>query len=93
MADSLSSADSVDIDFDTISQALSISTFHAKSIDQFGWTDRFSNFDGAVKVEVGVLATEKSTEPEELSLGGFLTIVGEDDKPSEWIWSSKYGDL
>ncbi|MCJ1282978.1 protease B nonderepressible form [Xylographa opegraphella] len=87
MANSLGSADYVDIDFDTISQALTISTFHGEPPGQIGWTERFNNFDGAVKVEVGVLATEKPTEPEELSLGGFLTIVGEDDKPSPTLFS------
>ena len=33
------------------------------------------------KVEVGVLANEVPTEPEELKLGGWLTVVGEDEKP------------
>ncbi|MCJ1382925.1 protease B nonderepressible form [Xylographa soralifera] len=84
MADSLDSANYVDIDFDAISQVLSISTFRREPLDKIGWAERFNNFGGAVKVEVGVLASEKPTEPEELSLGGFLTIVGEDDKPSRW---------
>ena len=35
-----------------------------------------------MKVEVGVLAIEKATQPEELSLGGFLAVLGEDTKPS-----------
>ena len=85
MADGLDSAGYVDIDFDTISQALSISTFRGKPLDEIGWTERFNNSGGAIKIEIGVLASEKPTEPEELSLGGFLTIVGEDDKPSRWI--------
>ncbi|MCJ1388379.1 protease B nonderepressible form [Xylographa bjoerkii] len=87
MADSLSSADYVDMDFDAISQALSISTFRGEPPNQIGWTERFNNSGGAIKVEVGILATEKPTEPEELSLGGFLTIVGEDDKPSPTLFS------
>ncbi|MCJ1405397.1 protease B nonderepressible form [Xylographa trunciseda] len=87
MADSLGEANYVDIDFDTISQALIISAYRHEPLDQVGWTEQFDNFGGAVKVEVGVLANEEPTEPEELSLGGFLTIVGEDDKPSPTLFS------
>ena len=83
MAGSLGSANYVDIDFDTISQVLRISIFRHKPPDQAGWTEQFDNVSGAVKVEVGVLASEKPTEPEEISLGGFLTVVGEDEKPSK----------
>jgi len=46
------------------------------------WNERIQNLEGTDRVEVGVLASEKPTEPEELALGGFLTVVGEDDKPS-----------
>ena len=38
--------------------------------------------EAANRIEVGVLANETPTEPEELSLGGFLTVIGEDEKPS-----------
>ena len=104
------SADHVDIDFDTISQALSISTFRHKSPEPSGWNERISsgasikikesvsvrigvnvNVGGSVKsgagrkIEVGVLANEPPTELENLSLGGFLTVVGEDEKPSTYI--------
>ena len=81
-AKSLASANYVDIDFDTISQALIISGFRHAPHDPLGWDEQISNFDGSTRVEVGVLANEKPTEPEELSLGGFLSILGEDDKPS-----------
>ena len=81
-AKGLALADSVDIDFDTIAQALTISGFRHAAHDQLGWDEQISNLDGSARVEVGVLANEKATEPEELSLGGFLTILGEDEKPS-----------
>ena len=81
-AKGLASADSIDIDFDTISQALTISGFRHAPYGLLGWDEQISNFDSSARVEVGVLANEKPTEPEELSLGGFLNILGEDDKPS-----------
>ena len=40
----------------------------------------FEVVGGKKKVEVGVLANEVPTEPEELKLGGWLTVVGEDEK-------------
>ena len=39
------------------------------------------------RLEVGVLSVESPKEPEELSLGGFLTVVGEDTKPSASLFS------
>lgn len=38
-------------------------------------------------MEVGVLSVESPKEPEELSLGGFLTVVGEDTKPKPTLFS------
>jgi hypothetical protein len=36
------------------------------------------------KVEVGVLSSERPIGPEDLALGGFLTVIGEDRKPGKW---------
>jgi hypothetical protein len=72
----------VDLDFDTISQALTLSAFHHRSTNSDQWSGKLSSSGKSARVEVGVLANEKPLEPEELSLGGFLTVVGEDDKPS-----------
>jgi len=35
-------------------------------------------------LEVGLLVPEQPEEPEELKLGGFLTVVGEDEEPGEF---------
>ena len=78
----LNSVDYLDIDFDTISHALTINAFRHGAPDLGLWSEKVDNHGRQSKVEVGVLANEKPTEPEELSLGGFLTVVGEDDKPS-----------
>lgn len=79
----LPAADYIDIDFDTISQALVFNVFRHRSANPGGWTDQIASMGTAGKVEVGVLANEPPTEPEELSLGGFLTVLGEDEKPSK----------
>lgn len=39
------------------------------------------------RVEVGVLSVEESKQPEEISLGGFLTVVGEDAAPSPTLFT------
>lgn len=38
-------------------------------------------------MEVGILSPEKPQEVEELSLGGFLTVLGESEKPSATLFS------
>ena len=47
-----------------------------------GWSEKISKLDEAAKLEIGILAPEPSRQSEELSLGGFLTDVGEDTKAS-----------
>lgn len=81
-AQSLASASYLDIDYDTISQVVVLSAFWHEPPSSLTWEEQIENSEGADQVEVGVLANEQPTEPEELSLGGFLTVVGEDDKPS-----------
>lgn len=77
----LSSADYLDIDYDAISQSLVLSIFRHVSPDSGTWDETLQKVAGSANIEVGVLANEKPTEPEHLSLGGFLTVIGEDTKP------------
>ena len=87
-AASIKSADYLDIDYDAISQSLVLSAFwHSPPLAE-AWDERIDNSQASIKVEVGVLANEKPTEPEELSLAGFLAVVGEDRKPS--MYSIRY---
>jgi len=81
-AHTLASASYLDIDYDTISQVVVLSAFWPESPNSPTWDEQIQNSEGADQVEVGVLANEQPVEPEELSLGGFLTVIGEDDKPS-----------
>ena len=69
----------MDIDYDSISYALTITAYWSQSPKAGGWTeDIYKDEKGTHKVEVGILALEGPLEPEELSAGGFLAVVGED---------------
>lgn len=81
-ASSLNAVDYLDIDYDAISQSLVLSAFRYKPPTPGTWTTKFRSLGASAKIEVGVLASERATEAEELSLGGFLTTIGESDKPS-----------
>lgn len=76
------SANYLDIDYDTISQSLVLSAFWHSPPLTGAWDERIDNSQPSGKVEVGVLANEKPAQPAELSLGGFLAVLGEDSKPS-----------
>ncbi|KAF7879215.1 hypothetical protein EAF04_000412 [Stromatinia cepivora] len=82
-ANSLSYASSVDIDFDTISHALNIVAYWEPQ----SWDPEITNAASKDRVEVGILSVETPLQPEELSLAGFLTVVGEDSKPSPTLFS------
>lgn len=82
---SLLQADYIDLDFDSISHALILNAYWSKAPDTVGWTEKITkDVNGQDKVEVGVLANERTQDKEELSLGGFLAVVGEDEKLSEF---------
>ncbi len=79
----LQSASYLDVDFDAISQAIILKAFWDHPPNTNGvWDETLKVAATNDRVEVGILANEKPLEPEELNLGGFLTVVGEDDKPS-----------
>ena len=81
-ANALNHADYLDMDYDTISQSLVVNAFWHVSPHSDAWEEKISVRQGSTKVEIGILANEKPTQSEELSLGGFLIILGEDTKLS-----------
>ena len=82
-------AASVDIDFDAISHTVDLSALWSADKDALfqrpgsGITDRaVVKYRENHRVEVGVLQNEPVKEVEELSLGGYLAVLGEHEKPS-----------
>jgi len=79
----LSDLSYLDLDYDTLTHALTL-TGLSPSVGENGISASRSAPD---RVEVGMLNNEKPDEPEELKLGGFLTIIGEDTSPSATLFS------
>ena len=73
----------VDVDFDAISHTVTVVVFwpstgpRAESREYL--EARKTNSED--RLEVGVLKSETADEEEELSLGGYLTVLGESDHP------------
>ncbi|KAI9721459.1 MAG: hypothetical protein M1812_002221 [Candelaria pacifica] len=84
----LQKASYVDVDFDAISQAVVLKAFSDRPISTKGvWNETMKIVSANDRVEIGILANEKPLESEELNLGGFLTVVGEDEKPSPTLFA------
>lgn len=78
----------VDLDFDAIGQAVTITGAWSpfSSRERPGGEVETANkvvrkARESDRVEVGALQVEESEDAEELALGGFLTVLGEDEKP------------
>lgn len=90
-------ADSVDLDYDSISHALTLTVFWSKQPEVFyDPIGEFTTLDAwnidiqskrADKVEVGILSPDPAQDPSELSLSGFLTVIGDDNKPKATLFS------
>lgn len=81
----LSTASSIDISYDTISHALkATATWGLQEQDLAIASPDTSNH----RIEVGILSTDEpyGIEPHELGLSGFLTVLGQDRKPSATIF-------
>ncbi|KAF2226533.1 PIG-X [Elsinoe ampelina] len=81
--DDLMRASSLDFDFDAISQSVVVTATWPAAI-QNGIEQKRSPED---RVEVGILNRETEKDPEKISLGGFLTVLGEDDRPKPTLFS------
>ncbi|KAF2152986.1 PIG-X-domain-containing protein [Myriangium duriaei CBS 260.36] len=81
--ESLQQASSLDFDFDTISQSFVVSARWPPARHS-GWERQRSAND---RVEIGILNREKATEDEHISLGGYLTVLGDDDEPKATLFS------
>lgn len=84
-ADSLLTADSVDIDYDSTSQSLTVAGLWANA-PTGGWSeDILKPTSNADQVEFGLLGAEQDTRPEDIKMGGLLAVVGSDKKLSAFV--------
>jgi hypothetical protein len=79
---SFADATYLDMDYDTISRALIINAGFPSAPTRSGWTERLFKRDGDGTVEIGILNHEPNPDPEDVQFGGFLVVLGDDDKPS-----------
>ncbi|KAJ5795077.1 Glycosylphosphatidylinositol-mannosyltransferase I PIG-X/PBN1 [Penicillium paradoxum] len=94
-AHALVSADSVDIDYDSISHALTVSGLWTRP-PTGGWTDQFDTPTSTTdQIEFGLLGAEPGLEPEEIKMGGLLAVVGQDKKlkPTMFSFPSRHQPL
>ncbi|CEL09892.1 Putative Protein pbn1 [Aspergillus calidoustus] len=93
-AELISSADSIDVNYDSISHSLTMSGYWSKAPGGAdGWTEVIQKYQGAKgQVEVGLLGAEPANEPEEIKMGGLLAVVGEDTelKPTLFSFPSRH---
>lgn len=83
-ADSISYAslaDLVAIDYDATTDTTTLSMFWSQPHSET-WTEDIGITGSNGKVEVGILSNEKAIDPEDLTLGGYLAVVGQDSKLS-----------
>jgi hypothetical protein len=73
----LLSADYADMNYDGRSSSIDLVAYWAQSPEEAGWTETIERGANS-KMEVGILASQKPLDPEELRIGGFLAVVGED---------------
>ncbi|KAL2801623.1 PIG-X [Aspergillus granulosus] len=96
-AELILSADSIDINYDSISHSLTMSGYWSKAPGGAdGWTEVIQKHEaGKGQVEVGLLGAEAANEPEEIKMGGLLAVVGEDTelKPTLFSFPSRHHPL
>ena len=84
--DGFAPSDYIDVDYDTISRSVVLTAGlpNAGSGNK-GWTETVRLPSKEATVEIGVLSLEGNADPEDVQFGGFLTVLGQDDKPSTYI--------
>ncbi|KAK5716333.1 protease B nonderepressible form [Elasticomyces elasticus] len=83
----LSFASYIDIDFDAISHAVTFTAVWRAGIGNPGARTPAKLWGEGDGLEVGVLVPQTADEAEEIKLGGFLVVVGEDEYPSATMFS------
>lgn len=79
---SLLSASFFDLDYESTSQTLVTTAFWDQAPTASGWTDNIIKANSKDRVEVGLLHAEQTEEQDEMSLGGWLTVLDDHVKSS-----------
>ncbi|RYN53689.1 hypothetical protein AA0118_g9417 [Alternaria tenuissima] len=75
-------SDYIDIDYDTISRSVVLTAGRAQAIEgDKPWVETIDLPTKDATVEIGVLTLEGNADPEDIQFGGFLTVLGQDEKP------------
>ena len=64
-----------------------VTAFQQKPPPPGTWSASVERIGGSAKTEIGILAKEDTVEPERISLGGFLTTIGESAQPGIYLTS------
>jgi hypothetical protein len=73
----------IDVDYDTISRAVVLTAgWPSANKKGEGWTEEIGLASKDATVEIGVLSLEGNADPEDIQFGGFLTVLGHDERPS-----------
>ncbi|KAJ5689090.1 Protein pbn1 [Penicillium macrosclerotiorum] len=94
-ADSLLTADAVDIDYDNASHTLRVTGLWA-SAPTGGWTeDIHKPSSDEDQVEFGLLGVEQAIHAKDIKMGGLLAVVGKDKKlkPTMFSFPSRHHSL
>ncbi|KAF2669437.1 PIG-X-domain-containing protein [Microthyrium microscopicum] len=89
-AHDLERADTLDIDYDAVSQSLIIKALWttATSQDDKWYETHLKGSDEHDTLEIGVLVNEVPDEEETIRFSGVLTRIGQDDKPAPTLFST-----
>jgi hypothetical protein len=83
VARAFASSSYVDMDYDTISRSVILTAGWPQAEESNkGWTETIRLPSQEATVEIGVLSLEGNADPEDVQFGGFLTVLGQDEKPS-----------
>lgn len=72
----------IDIDYDALSHVVTLTAFWRAGIQPGAAITASRIWKTGNSLEVGILQNEEPDEPEEMKLGGYITEVGQQEKPS-----------
>lgn len=82
-AASVCTADTLDVDYNRNSNSFVLTLYWSQPLETHGWKETISNHSPRKdKIDIGILAPQESLDPDELRVGGFLTVVGRDTELS-----------